>query len=629
MVEKGLFLTFALIQASSVSPTAPNTSTPLTFWVQVGSVCGAVLALLTFALTQTWPRIKTQLDRRSLQKRIGAQSYTSDGIERSLRYFVAPLCQDIDPSGEEEPRMVYGVKQKLYDALDDALANPTSYKYLILLADSGMGKTTALLNYYAKHLRKWFKPQYKVALVPLNNANADDQVEAIEDQPNTVLLLDALDEDTLAMVDYKERLRLLLKATNGFRTVVISCRTQFFSKDEEIPKQTGVLKVSARAAGEEAEYCFHKIYLSPFSDKQINRYIHRRYPFWRRQQRGRAKQMVLKIPRLTARPMLLAHVDDLIKTKEEYQYAYELYAAMVKAWIERERGFIEDADALNQFSERLAVDIFINRFTRKAERIPKPELTILAKDWGISLEDWKLTGRSLLNRDAEGNFKFAHRSIMEYLFVKSFIAGNAISASVEWTDQMKTFLWEMLQKQEVHAGIWHIPSLHNEAPAVLTEIIADHLYEIFAGRSLHVSKSPAAHAILAALIANIVNPNQDEPIGVDLFACVDGSLSSFEHFFSYVRGDPHGVLVEPILNRHPLTSIPKRFFDNPIVEDKHQVLLIIAPPHFAPVGIIGIRGTKRFNRRELEVSRLLAAISNAGWNKRYVALRSDIIHRAN
>ena len=308
MVQILLLLTLTLVQTSGPSPVVNNASTPLTIWVQVAAISGAVITVLTFALVQAWPRIQTRLDRRSLQKRIGAQS---------LRYFITPMCQDIDPAGGEEPRMVYGVKQKLYDALDDALANPMSYKYLILLADSGMGKTTALLNYYAKHLRKWFKPKYKVALVPLSNPNADEQIKAIEDQPNTVLLLDALDEDTLAMVDYKERLKLLLKATAEFRTVVMSCRTQFFSKDEEIPNQTGIIKVSARAAGEEAEYCFHKIYLSPFSDKQVNKYIRRRYPFWRREQRKRANQMVLKIPHLTARPMLLAHVDDLIKTKQE------------------------------------------------------------------------------------------------------------------------------------------------------------------------------------------------------------------------------------------------------------------------------------------------------------------------
>ena len=151
-----LLLTLTLVQASAPSP-AVNASTPLTFWVQVGAISGAVIAALTFVLVQVWPRIQTRLDRRSLQKRIGAQSYTPDGIERSLRYFIAPMCQDIDPSGGEEPRMVYGVKQKLYDALNDALANPTSYKYRgvkstvrSLLNDRQAG--VALSEIFADHL---------------------------------------------------------------------------------------------------------------------------------------------------------------------------------------------------------------------------------------------------------------------------------------------------------------------------------------------------------------------------------------------------------------------------------------------------------------------------------------------
>jgi len=528
--------------------------------------------------------------------------------------------------------MVYGVKQKLYDALDDALANPMSYKYLILLADSGMGKTTALLNYYAKHLRKWFKPKYKVALVPLSNPNADEQIKAIEDQPNTVLLLDALDEDTLAMVDYKERLKLLLKATAEFRTVVMSCRTQFFSKDEEIPNQTGIIKVSARAAGEEAEYCFHKIYLSPFSDKQVNKYIRRRYPFWRREQRKRANQMVLKIPHLTARPMLLAHVDDLIKTKQEYHFAFELYEAMVKAWMERERGFIEDADALNEFSERLAVDIFITRFTRKAERIPKSELTSLAKEWGIALEDWKLTGRSLLNRDAEGNFKFAHRSIMEYLFVKSFMAGNSKCANVEWTDQMKSFLWEMLRQHiNTNGAVTSVVrSLLNnrEALDVLGEIFADNLYKL---RSIKEFNGPIqwrpdllrmtnstflTPLTLAALLAFIVNPNNVGPISIEFCTFTDGSRS-VEPILSYDSQGSDAALI--YFGIAPVsTLLNTRDLHDSIIQHEKIFKLNIGPPEFAPVGIILLKGAEILNQWH-SVERLLTAISNTSWNRRYMA----------
>jgi hypothetical protein len=50
--------------------------------------------------------------------------------------------------------------------------------------------------------------------------------------------------------------------------------------------------------------------------------------------------------------------------------------------------------------------------------------------------------RSLLNRDAQGNLKFAHRSIMEYLFVARFRKFPSSTPRLEWTDQMKRFYWE-------------------------------------------------------------------------------------------------------------------------------------------------------------------------------------------
>lgn len=635
MANNLFVLVIAVLQTGTTSPAGPTTPSGLTYWVQVGSICGAVLGLLTFALTQTWPRLKTLIDRRSLQKRIGAQSYTAESMERSLRYFVAPLCQDIDPAGGEEPRMVYGVKQKLYDALDDALAHPTSYKYLILLADSGMGKTTALLNYYVKHLKRWRKPKYSLALVPLSDANADDQINAIENRSNTVLLLDALDEDTLAVVDYRERLRLLLSATSAFRAVVISCRTQFFSKDEEIPKQTGQLKVSARAAGEEAEYCFHKIYLSPFSDKQVNRYISRRYPFWRRKRRRRANQMVVKMPHLAVRPMLLAHVDDLLKTKEDYDYAYELYEAMVKAWIDRERGFIDNAAALNQFSQRLAVDIYVNRVSRKSERIPKSELSVLAKGWDISLEDWKLSGRSLLNRDADGNFKFAHRSIMEYLYVKRFMAGDRLCTTVEWTDQMKDFLWEILHHDVIKkslpfsaARVWPAKEFHGEGlMKLLSEIVVERL-PLAVGLSVPLNRqfiplTNPTRKIIAPLLAFILDPEDRRSSQVSFFArhpLNDPDYVSFVHVFSFKSGDffpAAGYEVTRIKGSsiHQI-EISNLNFTN-YYDSERKITWLMIGLHSSPLGLLS------FDGHAPAYSHLLQeAFSKAPWLQRPLEFRN-------
>ncbi|MGH7454916.1 MAG: DUF1566 domain-containing protein, partial [bacterium] len=65
--------------------------------------------------------------------------------------------------------------------------------------------------------------------------------------------------------------------------------------------------------------------------------------------------------------------------------------------------------------------------------------------WNIPLDEWQLSSRALLNRDAMGNYKFAHSSIMEYLFVKRFTDGDEACRGLEWTDTMKAFLWEMIQ----------------------------------------------------------------------------------------------------------------------------------------------------------------------------------------
>lgn len=142
--------------------------------------------------------------------------------------------------------------------------------------------------------------------------------------------------------------------------------------------------------------------------------------------------------------MLLAHIDDLVRTERAIRFGFELYDEMVEAWLLREQGFVPETQGLLQFSEQLAVELYLNRAQRGAERIRNRELQWLATRWNIDVESWKLSGRSLLNRDAEGNWKFAHRSIMEYLFVKQFVSGNFECLNTEWTDQMLYFLDEIL-----------------------------------------------------------------------------------------------------------------------------------------------------------------------------------------
>ncbi|MBN1349344.1 SUMF1/EgtB/PvdO family nonheme iron enzyme, partial [candidate division KSB1 bacterium] len=241
------------------------------------------------------------------------------------------------------------------------------------------------------------------------------------------------------------RLGKIMAWTRDFHRVVITCRTQFFPRDEEIPVETGIIKVGPRGAGEGPQFTFYKIYLSPFSDEQVQDYLKRRFPFWQRNRRRAACEIVKKIPNLAVRPMLLTYVDDLIGSGKTFENAYQIYTEMVDAWLERERKHVEDKDALREFSDKLAIDLFLNREKRGGERIPYREIAPLAQKFDIKLATWQLTGRSLLNRDAEGNYKFAHRSILEFLVAQKVHQFDKQALQIErklWTEQARKFLEE-------------------------------------------------------------------------------------------------------------------------------------------------------------------------------------------
>jgi formylglycine-generating enzyme required for sulfatase activity len=380
---------------------------------------------------------------KTLLKSTVTQFFDKETIENATKYYIEPFCTNMDPAQEEEPGNIFASnKGKLFSAVDDYLSKD-SRRYLLILADSGMGKTSFFLNYYARNLKRAKRKQRQIAIIPLSIKDPDVFIEKIENKSETILFLDAFDEDTLAIVDHRERIRELMNKCNHFKQVVITCRTQFFPKDEEIPKEVdGIIKVGPRKAGEGSAYEFYKIYLFPLTDQQVSKYLKRYYP-WQFKKRQRAFEIVKKIPNLKVRPMLLSYIPDIIETDANLMHTAQLYDIMIEKWLEREERWVKKEDLL-RFSEMLAVDIFINKSTRGFERIPANELGELANQWQIKLENWQITGRSLLNRDAEGNYKFSHRSIMEYLFVRSFLKMSADERPmVDWTDQMKMFCLEM------------------------------------------------------------------------------------------------------------------------------------------------------------------------------------------
>lgn len=415
----------------------------LTIIVQIVSITTAALGLTTIFATRILPWLRAKLTSRTVTHRLG-ESLMEGQVERAIRYYVEPMCQAVDPAEAEELHFVISVRQKLFKTLDQAFAHPTKFRHIFLLADSGMGKTSAVINYYAHHLKKT-RRNFEIEVVPLGIPNADERISAITDKSGKVLFLDALDEDTLAIANPLERLHSLLNTTKEFRGLLITCQTQLFEKDEDILVRTGVLNIGGRRI---TENLFYRIYLSPFGDREIRQYIEKLYPAWRPGLRKHAFQMVNRIPELAVRPMLLAHVNDIVRQERELSSSVELYHELVEGWLQRERNFVQ-VDHLRRFSEFLAVDIYLNRAQRGAERVTLNELQALAQNWEIPLELWALTGRSLLNRDSEGNYKFSHRSIMEYLVVAALLRGDTRCISAPWTDLMKRFFYDLARSGQI------------------------------------------------------------------------------------------------------------------------------------------------------------------------------------
>lgn len=414
----------------------------------IGGVGVVVLIFFLFGIpSHVFRSIRAFFSSRRLEKKLSQGPFDNGTISRAIKYYVRPMCSNADPSVEEEPlQAISKVREPLFKFLDRYLSHSDGRrKYLLLLADSGMGKTSFFINYF--HYRNRYLSRRKnVCLVSLAQSDCMQHISRIDRKESIDLFLDALDEDVAAYGRVVERITELLKHSELFRSVIISCRTQFFVDDDEIPSDTGLFVMAPVAAGESKKYTFQKIYLSPFDDSQIHAYLRRRYPGpFHSSDRARAFALVKQVPALSVRPMLLAHMPEIVSSRVPVTTSADVYSAMVDAWLLRESSWIRPDD-LRVFSCRLAVDFYVNKSSRGAESALPEEIGMLARSWGYNLDLGYLTSRSLLNRSSNGRYKFAHRSIMEFFVVESIFSGLKLNKSV-LTDQMVLFL---LQK----VGFW-------------------------------------------------------------------------------------------------------------------------------------------------------------------------------
>ncbi|MBW2739216.1 MAG: formylglycine-generating enzyme family protein [Deltaproteobacteria bacterium] len=141
------------------------------------------------------------------------------------------------------------------------------------------------------------------------------------------------------------------------------------------------------------------------------------------------------------RPMLLSYIDFLVESKQEFKNTYQIYETLVDKWIEREANkrkhktsdrekFKKD---LHKYSQLVAVKIYRQRTQTDMLCLKKEVARKIVSQNNIELSDYEITGQSLLTRDAEGNWKFAHKSILEFLIAKEALGNFSFLKEIDFS----------------------------------------------------------------------------------------------------------------------------------------------------------------------------------------------------
>jgi hypothetical protein len=400
----------------------------LLIWFKRKTICGFIFKL--FAL-------------KILRKHL--PDYTKYAIEHSIKYYIWPECQSIDPIESDKTRHTFAVRNDIRVILDKILNQDSYYKCLVVLADTGMGKTSFLINYYAHYIQRFRKP-YQIKLIPFGIPDFNDRLKAVDTPEKTILLLDGFDEDSEAIQSRGTRLSDIVFKTRRFYQVIITCHTQFFPFNGEMSKDANVIKVGSQITEEDgSQVVYYKCYLSRFSHIQIDRYLKKRFPFWKKEDREKAEAVIKKTPFIASSPILLNYIDELFDSEKTYINSYQIFSDLIDCWLERESKYIKNKKALSEFLNILAVKIFSDRIEHGCEKISSEDIESVAKEVDIKIDEWSLTNRSFLTKGTDGNYQFIHRITLEFLFATQILKHQTDAINVPlnlWTEQIKNFLYQ-------------------------------------------------------------------------------------------------------------------------------------------------------------------------------------------
>lgn len=379
--------------------------------------------------------------------------YEKSVLKKAKKDFIRTKCQNIDPSNETnlESSFAFSTKEDLLKFFLKKVFKQKNNlnQFYLILGDSGMGKTTFALNLFSKYnsfVKQVFR-NYKIKLLPLG-ISFDSLKIAIENIPNpdkTILVLDGFDESPNINDDeIQEEFNKLIDLVQKFRIVIFTCRTHYFSSQKDEPNELKIKKFNTNGNG---YHHIKKMYVSPFDKKDIKKYINKRFSFIEFTKKVKAHKIIKNTDDLLARPMLLSYIDDLVSSKKNsYETRTDIYEVLILSWLNRESNkYPED----KRYTFRSNLAFFSYELTRYVYEnyevnglfIPFDKVEKLSQEWEINLNKIELKSRSLLNRNAQGDYKFSHKSIFEFfLAYLTYVTRNTNKEDFKKTDKERNHI---------------------------------------------------------------------------------------------------------------------------------------------------------------------------------------------
>lgn len=352
-----------------------------------------------------------------------------------LKYYVTTYGQKVPPIDTKEGNDKINL---INFFIHDVFKKDQFGRYFIILADSGMGKSTFLQMVFLKYSRKIIRSK-SIHFYPLSNKKDISEIRAIKNKYKSIILLDALDEDLYAIENYQKRIEEILVATEDFYKVIITCRTQFFPDECSEPNDIPLIKYGN--GNKKLSFC--KLYISAFTDNDIKKFLNKKYR-WHKKQIDKAKIIISKSPDLMTRPMLLTYIDDLLDKNSDFIYITDIYEELIAKWLDREPA---DFELLNQFTRDVVKYMFENNLRALTQDI----IHQLCKIDEVEIINPILARtRSLLVRNGSGEYKFAHYSLYEYLIsYEAIYRDDTIREKILKLDKSfnKRYFYELSDKQ--------------------------------------------------------------------------------------------------------------------------------------------------------------------------------------